>query len=141
MKNLSAQDKLLIFSSLLLGLLAPVVLILTFKVFPFPEVWEEVLKAGIIWGVVLKIKNLTGKIGAAVLLGLTFGISENIFYLNNFLSQGQEALWNLRLLLSLPMHIATVLILLAGGLLKRQWFWGGLILALALHLFFNWAVG
>jgi len=120
------------------ALLLPFILIILGKtVLPYPAFVEEIVKAIVIFFLILNLPNFKQKILAGLLFGFIFGLSENIFYLTNVIESGNLNYFWQRMILVTPMHIATVLIMVFAGL-KRKWFLiFGLAGAITLHALFN----
>ena len=107
----------------------PLILWFLERFLPFPVLIEEAAKAIFVVRAVSKKQALT--------LGLLFGISEAILFLINAnLLLNLNSFW-LRLVLTVPMHGVTALLIYLGG--KRYW-WLGLAGAIAVHELFNLAV-
>lgn len=90
------------------------------RLLPYPAVVEELAKAIFVY------RSRTGK--EAFGLGLVFGFSEAVLFLLNV------PLWWDRLLLTVPLHGLTALVMFKFG--KR-----GLVLAILAHYFFNLKIG
>jgi len=66
-----------------------------------------------------------------------FSLSETILYLNNIYISGEYAfVWG-RILLTLPMHILTAIIIFTFGLKDRRYLFLGFVIAVLIHMFFN----
>ncbi|PIP74747.1 MAG: hypothetical protein CO135_02790 [Candidatus Levybacteria bacterium CG_4_9_14_3_um_filter_35_16] len=109
-------------------------------VFPYPYIVEELVK-GLLVFFILKSPNDTTRIRLAVLVGLLFAFSESVLYMSNILLVG--TLWTFieRLLLTVPLHVATTLLILFSGMKKQKFLPLGLIAGMILHYFFNLFVG
>ena len=93
------------------GLALPVILILVVKVTGYSVVVEEVAKALVLLALVLPLPQTCWKWGMGALFGLLFGISENFLYLNQLLQQHDRLSFIHRFTLTVPMHVATVLLM------------------------------
>ncbi|MFH0988217.1 MAG: PrsW family glutamic-type intramembrane protease [Parcubacteria group bacterium] len=122
---------------LALGLIAPAVLLPIIKFTGRSEIIEEAAKALVILFVALKLPSLRMKIFGSIMFGVLFGLSENLFYLSNFVRLGVYDLFWQRFLWTLPMHAVTVLIISLPGLLRRWYAVFGFAGAVFLHLMFN----
>lgn len=119
------------------GLVLPVVLIPLVKFTGYSEIVEEIAKALVVLFLILNFSTLKQKILAGVLFGFLFGLSENIFYLNNIFQLGDFSIFWQRFLWTVPMHIITVLVILFAGLAGKKWIILGLAGAIVLHILFN----
>jgi RsiW-degrading membrane proteinase PrsW (M82 family) len=123
---------------ILVTLFLPFILIAVEKnLLPYPAFVEEIVKALVIYFFIFNFSSLKQKILAALLFGLLFGLSENIFYLVNIIDSENLALLWQRFLYTMPMHVITVLVMLFAGLKKEWIFCLGLLAAIIIHLLFN----
>lgn len=121
----------------LAGLVLPLVLIPLVDSIGYSEIIEESAKALVIFLIILKLPTAGLKLQTGILFGFLFGASESIFYLNNIFQLGDFSVFGQRFLLTVPMHIITVLIMVSAGL-KNKWFiFFGFAGAIILHLLFN----
>ena len=119
------------------GLFSPLVLSLFVGLIGYSEVWEEVAKGLVVWFFISNYNRGSDKIIWSFLLGFFFGFVEALLYLNNLFDCGSlDSIW-LRFGYTIPMHIITVFIMTAVVDWKRWLFPFGFVLALALHLLFN----
>ncbi len=113
--------------------IAPLILLLLSSVWMYPAVLEEVVK----WGI-LKFSNsnlqFTSREG--VVVGLAFGLSEAVLFTMNAWMSGVWSAIVMRLLLTVPMHVITSVIIARG--VKYRLGWIGLILAMLVHGGFNY---
>jgi hypothetical protein len=138
-ENMKQTDPTIKFVLLVLTtLLLPFALIIIEKtLLPYPVFFEEIAKALVIFFLILNLPKTKYKIAAGVLFGFLFGLSENIFYLTNFIESGELTVFWQRFLWTVPMHIVTVLVMVFAGL-KRKWLLiFGLAVAIILHTLFN----
>jgi hypothetical protein len=110
-------------------------------VLPYPYIVEELVKGVFVLFIFRSSSNSAAKIRMAALVGFLFAFSESVMYMNNILLVG--TLWTLvqRLLLTIPLHIVTMLIILFSGMKKKAFLPLGIIAAMLLHYFFNLFVG
>lgn len=119
------------------GLILPLVLIPIVQLTGYSEVIEEIAKVLIIFFLVLKLSTLKQKIWAGVLFGFLFGLSESLLYLNNIFQLGDFSVFWQRILLTVPMHVITVLIMILFAFKNKKWIVLGLACSIILHLGFN----
>ena len=125
---------------LLAGLILPLLLIPLVKFTGYSEIVEEIAKALVVLFLILQLRTHKQQILAGIAFGLLFGVSENIFYLNNIFQLGDFSIFWQRFLWTVPMHIITVLVILFAGLIGKKWIILGLSGAIILHILFNKAV-
>lgn len=124
---------------LFFGVFAPFPALLLVHAVGYSEIIEEMVKAFVIGTVVTKYDSARKKLCGAGIFGVIFGFSEAVMYLYSDIASGQlENFW-LRLLITVPMHALTsIVIVLPVVLLKRNYLIVfGLALALLLHLIYN----
>lgn len=126
--------------AILAGLVLPLVLIPIAKLTGHSEILEEIAKALVVIFLILKLPNFKTKIITAIIFGLFFGLSENLLYLSQFIQQGNLSPFWQRFDLTVPMHVLTVLIIFFLANFKKALALLGLILAIAVHLLFNYFV-
>ena len=119
------------------GLVLPLFLIPLIKFTGYSEIIEEIAKAFIVFFLILNIFDFKQKILAGIIFGFLFGLSENIFYLNNIFQLGDFSIFWQRFLWTVPMHIVTVLIIILPALKNKKLIVLGLIGAIIIHLLFN----
>lgn len=102
------------------------------QIIPYGVLVEELAKLWLLWRLILSSQDLKWQQAAG--LGAVFGASEAVLYLLNANILANASGWWLRLLLTVPMHAATVVIM---WLLWKRSKWLGLILAIAAHALFN----
>lgn len=150
--NLKSQNSsnTVIYNILLImaGLVLPVFLISLVKFTGYSEIVEEIAKALVVLflilapyrtcsGAGLKLSSHKAQIFAGAIFGFLFGLSENIFYLNNIFQLGDFSIFWQRFLWTVPMHIITVLIILLPALKNKKLIILGLVGAIILHALFN----
>lgn len=123
---------------ILASVLLPFVLIIIEKTWlPYPAIVEEIAKALVIFFLILNLPGVKYKIAAGLLFGFLLGLSENIFYLTNFIESGDLTVFWQKFLLTIPMHIITVLVMVFAGSAKKWFLIFGLAGAIVLHALFN----
>jgi len=122
---------------ILAGFILPMLLIPIVAVTGYSEVVEESVKALVVVYLIAKLASTKSKILAAVLFGLLFGLSESMLYLTNILQVGDMNVFVYRLMFTIPMHTATVLLMTLATLRVRWYILFGLVNAIILHLIFN----
>jgi hypothetical protein len=132
--------------ALLFAGIAPLPLLVVERFLPYPFIFEELVKYGVVW---LMLKPDISSIrqsgegmqsrqwGKVVLAAVLFTFSESSFYLVNYFALGLPTLFFLRLAISGCLHLATFL-WLAFCLPKGKW-WAvsGLFLAMLCHAVWN----
>jgi len=119
------------------GLVLPVILIFIVRFTGYSEIVEEIAKALVVLFLILNFPALKQKIGAGILFGFLFGLSENFFYLNQIFQLGDFSVFWQRFLWTVPMHIITVLVMVFAGSVKKWVLIFGLTGAIILHALFN----
>lgn len=119
------------------GLVLPIVFIFIINFTGQSEIIEEIGKALIILFIISRGSNWKLRLEGAIIFGLLFGFSENIFYLINFLGTENYHIFLLRFVTTIPMHIVTVLIIFIFTEIKKYFWIFGLILSILVHLLFN----
>ncbi len=121
----------------IVGLVLPAVLIFIVKFTGYSEIIEEVAKALVVLFIILNLSTFKQKIGAGILFGFLFGMSENLFYLNQIFQLGDFGILLQRFIFTVPMHIITVLVMVFTSLVWRWFLIIGLAGAIILHTLFN----
>jgi hypothetical protein len=119
------------------GLVLPFLLIPLVKFTGYSEIVEETAKALVALFLILKLPSHKMRIFVGIGFGFLFGVSESIFYLNNIFQLGDFSVFWQRFLWTVPMHIATVLMIVFSGIARRRFVILGLLGAMVLHLLFN----
>ncbi|MBP9716731.1 MAG: PrsW family intramembrane metalloprotease [Candidatus Levybacteria bacterium] len=125
----------------LAGAILPFILWPVEIVLPFPYLVEEIAKAILVFFIVQTVPKLKDKIQITLLAGLLFSISESVMYLFNIYQIGSLETLLIRLILTIPLHIGTMLLILLFGLKRKEMALLGLLLAVPIHYFFNILVG
>src|SRR3989344_9222617 len=115
-----------LFAAMTPFLLWPVELLL-----PFPYIIEEIAKAILISSILLLTRST--QIRMAIIIGVLFAISESVLYLFNIYLVGDIKTLLLRLLLTIPLHVITTLVILIFAMATRKLLFLGLIIAMAIH--------
>ena len=132
------ENPLAIILIVVLGTILPMVLIFLEKtILPWPVVVEELGKGLVVYFFILPLVGDNRKLLIGFLFGMIFGISENILYFLNFVNAGDLDLFWARFLWPLPMHLASVLLMVMAGLKNKKYFVIGLLAALLLHCIYN----
>lgn len=115
--------------------ITPLILLLVTTVWKYPAVLEEVVKF-----VIMKIGAMEQptKPNSGLVVGLVFGLSETILYTANAWVSAQWAPMGMRLVLTVPMHTITAIVI-AFAMEKRMG-WVGLIVAMIIHGLFNYLI-
>jgi len=119
------------------GLALPLVLIPIVSITGYSEIVEEAAKAVVIFFLILKLPKSKTQFWATVLFGLLFGLSESVLYLNNIFQTGNLNIFWQRFFTAVPMHIATVLVILFFAKFKKGWIFSGFVSAVVLHILYN----
>lgn len=107
---------------------------------PYPAVIEELAKGYLVW-LVAKDGPRAGGWQTVVSIGLLFGGSETLLYTVNAILAGNLGVLVGRVLLTIPMHVATVMVMYGVGQRGKIWFGIGLVLAMLMHWGFNVLIG
>ncbi|MDD5397043.1 MAG: PrsW family glutamic-type intramembrane protease [Candidatus Moranbacteria bacterium] len=126
-----------ILSVFILGLLVPILLVPMAKTIGRTEILEEAAKALLVLFLVLSFDGFWKKILVAISLGFLFGISENFLYLYGIMQAGKTNAFEQRMLLSLPLHILTFVIITLSAVRKKWLIIMGVSIAIILHIIFN----
>lgn len=120
-----------------LALFVPFLLVFVEVVFPFPFIVEELVKLIMIMILVRRVgaENLT--IVGVAMIGLIFGLSETVFYITDAFLLGSSSAIVIRLFVTVPMHILTVIIMFIIGRKKKIWWVVGYVVAVIIHYTFN----
>lgn len=119
------------------GLVLPIILISIINFTGQSEIIEEIGKALVVFFIISRNLSWKLRLEGAVVFGVLFGLSENIFYLINFLGSEDYYIFLLRFITTLPMHIVTVLIIFIFTEIKKYFWILGLTLSILIHFLFN----
>ena len=122
---------------MLAGIISPFFIIPIVKIVGYSEVIEEILKALVVVFVLNNFKPLPKRIKNVTLFILSFGLSESLLYLNYACQLGNIDIFWQRIVLTIPMHIITALIILFSALKNKKTIILGIIVSLMIHLSFN----
>lgn len=126
---------------ILLGAILPFILWPIELVLPYPYLVEEIAKLIIIYLILNSTLKLKEKFQITFLSGLLFSISESVMYLFNITQVGSTETLLIRLALTIPLHVATMIIILIFGLKRKKMSILGILLTIPIHYFFNVLVG
>lgn len=120
----------------LLALFAPFLLIPIISWLGHSEIVEEFFKTVVIFfAVFFAVKNFNS--WHTLLFGIFFGLSESVLYLSNIFMIGNFDLFFYRIILTVPMHALTCLIIYLSIRVSSYLVIVGFGLAVAIHLVFN----
>lgn len=136
MKNKNFDTDSAIVLILLLALVSPLLLLPLEKILPYPYIIEELLKAAFVLAIIHLPKKAT-QIKTVLLAAFLFALSENIFYLANFIDGQFISAFGKRFLLTAVLHILTAMIIFFPAQKKRALIVPGLLLAMLIHYFYN----
>lgn len=105
-------------------------------IFPYPYIIEELFK-GLLVVFILRSSDNKERIRLAILVGLFFAFSESVLYMSNILLVGTVWTFIQRLLLTVPLHVITTLLILLSGMRKKRFLGLGILGAMLLHYLFN----
>jgi hypothetical protein len=120
----------------IIALLSALFLLPLEKLFPYPYIFEEIIKAFLVF-LILSISGKFFQIKLAFFIGFFFALSENIFYLTSPVLYQSPVLFLQRIALVSFFHIFTLLIILFCGQKKRWLIIPALIFAMFIHYFYN----
>ena len=123
----------------LLALIAPFVVWPIELILPYPHVVEELVKAFLVY-TLLDLPDRLTKIKLAILIGVLFAFSESVLFLFNIQMVGNIQTYFVRLLVTIPLHVVTTLIILLPALKNKKLIIVGVILASLVHYFFNYYI-
>lgn len=126
---------------LALAATAPFLLWPVETLFPYPHLFEEVLKLILGLAIIKVPESIPKKILLGVSSGVIFALSETILYFLIIFQIGQPSLFLKRLFLTIPLHVLTLLLILLPGLKKKEFAFAGFLLAVILHYTYNLLVG
>ncbi len=126
---------------ILLGAILPFILWPIELVLPYPYLVEEIAKLIIIYLILNSTLKLKEKFQITFLSGLLFSISESVMYLFNITQVGSTETLLIRLALTIPLHVGTMILILIFGLKRKEMSILGLFLTMPIHYFFNVLVG
>lgn len=123
----------------LLALIAPFVVWPIELILPYPHIIEELAKAILVFTLLNLPERLT-KIKLAILIGVLFAFSESVLYLFNIQLVGSIQTYFVRLLVTIPLHVITTLIILLPALKNKKLIIVGVLFASLVHYLFNFYI-
>jgi len=120
----------------LFALIAPFIVWPIELILPYPHIIEELAKAVLVFTLLDLPERLT-KIKLAILIGVLFAFSESILYLFNIQLVGNIQTYLVRLLVTIPLHVITTLIILLPALKNKKLIIVGVVFASLVHYLFN----
>lgn len=136
-KNFNADPAIILV--LLMALISPLPLFLLEKFLPYPYIIEELLKAALVL-IIIRLPEKTTQIKTLFLAAFLFALSENIFYLANFIGGQSLNTFGQRFLLTAVLHIFTATVILFPAQRKRWLIFPSVILAMLIHYIYNQSV-
>ncbi|OGM14286.1 hypothetical protein A3A76_00205 [Candidatus Woesebacteria bacterium RIFCSPLOWO2_01_FULL_39_23] len=125
---------------LLSVLFLPFVLWPVEKLLPFPFLVEELVKVIYILLIIKEEEATKERLISATVVGVLFALSESFFFLLNIQAVGTPSTLVTRLVLTLPLHVVTTVLIMLPTLLNKKLIILGFILAATLHFLFNMGV-
>ena len=123
--------------STLLGAILPFILWPIELILPYPYLVEEIAKVILVFLIIRTTSKSKDRIQLVLFAGLLFSISESVMYLFNIYQIGSIETLFLRLILTIPLHVGTMLIFLFFGIKRKELTFLGLLLAIPIHYYFN----
>jgi RsiW-degrading membrane proteinase PrsW (M82 family) len=120
----------------LFALIAPFVVWPIELILPYPHIIEELAKAVLVFTLLDLPEHFT-KIKLAILIGVLFAFSESVLYLFNIQLVGSVQTYFIRLLVTVPLHVITTLIILLPALKNKKLIIVGVVFASLVHYLFN----
>ena len=105
-------------------------------ILPYPHIVEELAKAILVF-TLLNLPERSTKIKSAILIGVLFAFSESVLYLFNIQLVGNIQTYFVRLLVTIPLHVITTLIILLPALKNKKLIIVGVVFASLVHYLFN----
>jgi RsiW-degrading membrane proteinase PrsW (M82 family) len=116
-------------------LLYPVEIIL-----PYPHIIEEIAKATLIYFLLNEEEENKKRILYSLLFGLGFALTESIFYIFNIALVGTIGTFFVRLVITIPFHALTCLVIVLPALKNKKMIVLGLPAAMGIHYLYNLAI-
>jgi len=120
----------------LLALIAPFIVWPIELILPYPHIIEELAKAVLVF-TLLDLPDRLTKIKLTILIGVLFAFSESVLYLFNIQMVGIMRTYFVRLLVTIPLHVITTLIILLPALKNKKLIIVGVLFASLIHYLFN----
>jgi RsiW-degrading membrane proteinase PrsW (M82 family) len=124
----------------LFSLILPFILWPIEYIFPYPFLIEEVAKYLVVLYILQIVKDDRLKVKVAIASGVFFALSETVIYIFNIQLVGSVETIILRLVLTIPLHVLTYLLILIPGMKDSRLAILGVIVAIILHYLFNLVV-
>lgn len=106
---------------------------------PSPAVVEELAKAATIFFFNRSVPRFN-PLRTALVMGVMFALSESVMYMFNIISVGNLSTLFLRLLITIPLHTSTSLLIAKNIFASKKQACLGILGAIALHAVFNWII-
>jgi RsiW-degrading membrane proteinase PrsW (M82 family) len=126
---------------LALAVAAPFLLWPAEIILPYPHFLEEILKLALVWLILQKTGPALKKIRLGLIVAVFFTLSESFLYFLIIFQIDQPTLFLRRLLLTLPLHALSLLLMLFPGLKKKELALIGFLFAVCLHYGYNLFIG
>lgn len=126
----------IVFLVCLTALIMPLLLLPLEKILPYPFLIEEIFKALIIL-LIIKTVDFKKQIKAVFLFTFLFALSENLFYLGNFIALGLMRAFLQRFFLTIALHLFTSFIILVSARKRLSFLPIGFVLAILVHFLYN----
>ena len=116
--------------NMVMALVAPFMLWPLEMLLPYPYVVEELAKLVLVWKPAREGQGW----GMGALIGFLFALSETMLYLVNAISLGKIGILGPRIILTMPMHVLTTVIIYLGA----RWGWVGGLIGLVIGMGMHW---
>jgi len=120
----------------LMALMAPFLVFFIELILPYPYIIEEIVKGFLVYQL-LDLKDKTLQLKITVLMGILFSLTETVFYSFNFFMLTSLLPLFERLVLTTFLHTLTVVLILLSTRINKKLLPLGVILAMAVHYFYN----
>ncbi len=107
---------------------------------PYPYIVEEVAKAVVVYFIIKSTNNYDHRVKLAVFSGVFFALSESVLYIFNIQLTGSIETLLLRMLITIPLHVITYLIILLVSTKNIKLMPLGILLAGIVHYTFNMVI-
>lgn len=121
----------------LLALIFPFLLWPLEHILPYPHIIEELLKAGIVLLILRTKLDSLAQFKHVLLFGGLFALSETAFYMINIMFVGNISTLLLRVIVTTPLHILTLLIIWLATSYHKWLILLGIGVAILIHYLFN----
>jgi RsiW-degrading membrane proteinase PrsW (M82 family) len=106
-------------------------------VFPYPFLVEELVKYLMVLYILNTVEDNMLKVKVAAASGVFFALSETVIYIFNIQLVGSVETIIIRLVLTIPLHVLTYLLILIPGIKDKRLAIVGVVAAMLLHYLFN----